>query len=68
MHEQLQMLQGRNLIREQEPGRWVRKVLDEKTGAWAGRCRAGPAAQGRGGPHGGGWVFGDAKVLCWGRV
>ena len=32
VHEQLKMLQGRNLIREQEPGKWVRKVLDEKTG------------------------------------
>jgi nucleoside phosphorylase len=27
----LDMLQGRNLIRQIEPGRWVRKVLDEKT-------------------------------------
>ena len=35
VHEQLKMLQGRNLIREQEPGKWVRKVLDEKTG----RCK-----------------------------
>ena len=26
------MLQGRNLIKELEPGKWVRKVLDEKTG------------------------------------
>ena len=30
VHEQLKMLQGRNLIREQEPGKWVRKVLDEE--------------------------------------
>ena len=32
--EALAMLQGRNLIREQEPGRWVRKVLDDKTGTF----------------------------------
>ncbi len=30
--QQLKMLQGRNLIKEHEPGKWVRKVLDEKTG------------------------------------
>ena len=28
----LQILQGRNLIKEMEPGKWVRKVLDDKTG------------------------------------
>ncbi|ELU00418.1 hypothetical protein CAPTEDRAFT_151003 [Capitella teleta] len=27
----LQILQGRNLIKEMEPGKWVRKVLDHKT-------------------------------------
>lgn len=31
VQEQLKMLQGRNLIKELEPGKWVRKVLDEKT-------------------------------------
>lgn len=32
--EALAMLQGRNLIMQQEPGKWVRKVLDDKTGEW----------------------------------
>ena len=30
--EQLKMLEGRNLIKQMEPGKWVRKVLDETTG------------------------------------
>ena len=30
--EQLKILQGRDLIKEMEPGKWVRKVLDDKTG------------------------------------
>lgn len=30
VQEQLQILKGRNLIKELEPGKWVRKVLDEK--------------------------------------
>ena len=30
--EQLKMLEGKNLIKQMEPGKWVRKVLDEKTG------------------------------------
>jgi len=32
IQEQLRVLSGRNLIRELEPGKWVRKVLDDKTG------------------------------------
>lgn len=31
IQEQLRVLSGRNLIRELEPGKWVRKVLDDKT-------------------------------------
>jgi hypothetical protein len=30
--EQLRILTGQNLIKEMEPGKWVRKVLDQKTG------------------------------------
>jgi len=29
VHEQLKILMGRNLIKEMEPGKWVRKVLDQ---------------------------------------
>ena len=32
VQEQLQILKGKNLIKEMEPGKWVRKVLDEETG------------------------------------
>ena len=32
VQEQLKVLIGRNLIKEMEPGKWVRKVLDQKTG------------------------------------
>jgi hypothetical protein len=31
IQEQLRILSGRNLIKEMEPGKWVRKVLDQKT-------------------------------------
>lgn len=31
VQEQLKMLEGKNLIKQMEPGKWVRKVLDEKT-------------------------------------
>lgn len=31
IQEQLRVLMTRNLIKEMEPGKWVRKVLDEKT-------------------------------------
>ena len=30
--EQLKFLYDQNLIKEMEPGKWVRKVLDQKTG------------------------------------
>jgi hypothetical protein len=30
--EQLKILMGRNLIKEMEPGKWVRSVLDKTTG------------------------------------
>ena len=32
LQEQLKVLTDRNLIKEMEPGKWVRKVLDHKTG------------------------------------
>ena len=32
VQEQLKILIGQNLIREMEPGKFVRKVFDEKTG------------------------------------
>ena len=34
VQECLQMLEGRNLIKEMEPGKWVRKVLDNQAGKW----------------------------------
>lgn len=32
IQEQLRILTEKNLIKEMEPGKWVRKVLDQKTG------------------------------------
>ena len=32
VHEALSILKGKNLIMEREPGKFVRQVLDEKTG------------------------------------
>jgi len=32
IQQQLRILVERNLIKEMEPGKWVRKVLDQKTG------------------------------------
>lgn len=34
VEEQLRVLIERNLIKEMEPGKWVRKVLDQKTGQY----------------------------------
>ena len=34
VRQAMDMLQGKDLIRQIEPGRFVRKVLDDKTGEW----------------------------------
>jgi len=35
VQEQLKILIGRNLIKEMEPGKWVRSVLDKTTGEYS---------------------------------